>query len=146
MSAIGDAKDGLVARLQTIAGLRVFRDPPDSVNEFPAVVILTSGVAYEGDLGAAPVYFGDSTLRHQLRVLLLLDFPGSGAEAWAELELYLSPTGSKSIPAAIEGDLTMGGKVDDLEVTEARGLGPMEFQGATYQGAEFLVTYTVAVS
>ena len=145
MSTIGDAKDGLVIRLRTISGLHVFGDPPQSVNEFPAAVVLTSDLEVESAAMGNTIHFGSNTLQHQLRVLLLLDHPGSDSEGWDELDSYVSPTGGKSIQAAIEGDLTLGGKVDDAEVLAVRSIGPQQFQGASYYSAEFLVNYMVTV-
>ena len=139
MSTIGDAKDGLVARLQTVSGLHVFVASPESVNEFPAAVVSVPDLQYHNALAA-------NTLRHLLRVLLLLSHPGSNTEGWSELDSYLSPTGAKSIRAAVEGDRTLNGKVDDAEVTSARKIGPLELQGSTYLSAEFSVEYVVSVA
>ena len=136
MGAIGDAKSGLVTRLQTISGLRVYGQPPESINELPAVVLLTPDLEY----GAT---FSGNTLRHQLRALLLLGHPASSTEGWDELDNYLSPTGTKSIRAAVEGDRTLNGKVDDAVVSGARRLGQLQFQHATYHGAEFVVDYLI---
>ena len=139
MSAINDAKDGLVARLQTISGLHVYGQPPEAVHEFPAAVVLTPDVTY-------PAAFSGNTLQHRLHVLLLLGHPGSFTEGWDELDSYLAPTGAKSVRAAVQGDRTLGGKVDDAEVTAARRLGQRRFQGALHHRAELVVEYISTVA
>ncbi len=126
-------KDGLQTALQTITGLRVFDQSVESVNEFPAAVILNDPIDYEVQLG------GD-TFSGELRVLLLVA-QADALGAWEALDSYLAPLGTSSIKAAIKADPTLGGKVDWAKLRRAENIRMREMWGGVYVGADFLVQY-----
>jgi hypothetical protein len=124
-------RDGLVARLNTISGLRVYETPPAVVQEFPAAILTMREpfASYDQVMGAADV-------RYSFEVLLLVR-SGDEEQAWADLEPYVSPTGVSSVKAAIDGDL--GGNADWARVAQALSVGRVTYQRVAYWGATFRV-------
>jgi hypothetical protein len=123
--------DGLIARLNTINGLRVYETPPESAPELPAA-ILTQGepfASYEQVMGAADV-------RYSFEVLLLVR-SADEAQAWSDLEPYLCPAGGSSVKAAVDG--TLGGNADWARVTRVASAGRTAYRRIPYWGATFQV-------
>ena len=124
-------RDGLVTRLNTISGLRVYDTPPPAVPEFPAAVLTQREpfASYDQVMGAADV-------RYSFEVLLLVR-SGDEEQAFSDLEPYVSPTGASSVKAAVDGDL--GGNADWARVAQATAVGRVTYQRAVYWGATFKV-------
>ena len=124
-------RDGLVARLNTISGLRVYETPPDLVSEFPAAVLSQSEpfASYDQVMGAADV-------RYSFEVLLLV-ISGDEDQALSDLEPYISPTGASSVKAAVDGNL--GGNADWARVTQVNSVGRVTYNRTVYWGASFRV-------
>ena len=127
---IRDAKDGLKTRLETISGLRVLDYPADSVNEFPAAVVLFRGRNTLGGLGG-------SSFTGQVAVVVLISKQNT-QEAFDELDKYMAPLGTESIEAAIDADNTWNAKVDDGRLVDVVNVGYREFpDGGRYVAADF---------
>src|SRR5207244_12318757 len=96
---------GIETRLKTISGLRTNAylsyalNPPQSVVDFPVDI----------DYHAA---FAHGLFRFEPTVIILVS-ANVDRVGTAALGAYASPTGTNSIHAAIEGDRTLGGVVDD---------------------------------
>lgn len=109
MPEIGDIKDGLKTRLETISGLQVFDYVPEGTLALPSATI-------------AFVRRERATLGrdYRYRFLIILRLGGANAqEQWDDLDNYLSPTGTKSIQAAIAGGPTLAGVADLAEVPDS---------------------------
>ncbi len=116
--SLASIRSAIVAGLGGISGLRVYDHMPDSVNEFPAVVVRLWGASYT-----------DSTYTFRLLVL---------AAGWdiAEAELALHPFLEKSGASSIAALLT----ADPGCVTISAGaLGRHLVNGVAYMGAEITV-------
>ena len=124
-------RDGLVARLDTIAGLRVYEVAPEVVQELPAAIVDQGGpfIKYDQVMGAADA-------RYSFEVLLLVASADQD-QAWADLKPYLAPTGSSSVKAAVDG--TVGGNADWARVVQVSKAGQVTFQRHSYWGATFQV-------
>ena len=127
---IGDAKAGLRARLETIPGLRVLEHPPEAVHELPAAVVslhsrdasrTLAGGGFEG----------------RMKVTLLVS-SASTKEAYAALDRFIDPRGPQSVEAAVDGDNTWGGAVDDGRLTSVENVGARKMRGGTVVGADFV--------
>jgi len=101
-------RDGIQTRLETISGLQVIDHVPEGVAFTPSVSItlvsMTRNETFEG--ASVP---GDRTYRWTITVRLAGAIP---EEMWQSLDDYLAPTGTDSILAAIDGDVTLGGAVE----------------------------------
>lgn len=131
METIGS---GLKTRLQTISDFaKVFapNELPDSVNAFPAVLIMPGETDYD-------TTYSNSTQEYRYRILILL----SGADSPSKLNRicdYVDPTGSDSVYAAIDGDPTLGSSCDSTHVLSNSGIGSVVWGGHTYMSTEFVV-------
>jgi hypothetical protein len=126
---IGQIVEAVETRLETISGLRTAEYVPDAVNPPQAVVDFSGPIDYHQT-------FVHGKQRLELTVIILVsrsvDRIGSAA-----LAAYASTTGTNSIHAAIEGDATLGGIVDDCTVAEFRRLGQEEIDGLGFYGGVF---------
>ena len=116
-------------RLEGIPGLRVYEYPPDAVNELPACVVSK----VEGDFQQA---FAATEVLWTLQVTILVrqwDTP----DAMEEMALYLTPSGLKSVRAALDGALTSG--VGYLTVVRVKDVGRRQLFGGVYAAADFIV-------
>ena len=130
---IGTAKAGLRARLETIPGLRVLDYPPEAVHELPAAVVSLHS------RGAAAT-LGGRGFEGEMRVTLLVA-SASAREAYAALDRFIDPSGPQSVEAAVDGDNTWGGAVDDGRLTSVENVGPRKLWGGEYVGAEFVFEF-----
>jgi hypothetical protein len=121
----------LKTRLQTISGLKKVYAPsefPDSINDFPAALILPGETNYHVTLG--------SFHKTAFRVILLFarqDMPS----ATNKLLNYVEDSGEESIKEAIEGDRTLGGTAADCQVQRNMGFGSTEWGATKYLSTEF---------
>lgn len=124
--------DGIEVRLQTISGLRTTEWIPDQISPPHAFV----GVPPIDDYRAT---FGRGRWGLQPTVTVLV---GSALDRPAQRKLaeFASVSGANSIPAAIEGDRTLGGVVDECFVASFRPLGIEEVGEIGYHGGEFTLT------
>lgn len=134
MATLSQIRAGLKTRLETISGLRVSAYVTHQVN-LPQAMIGNIRRTYHQTFGSP----GDS---HPFaEVTVVTGTPERGLEeAQADLDAYCDTSGAKSILAAIEGDCTLGGLVDDLEVRDV-DQGLITLNGINYIGA----TWTVEV-
>ena len=131
---IRDAANGLKRRLEAISGLRVLDHVPGSWNDFPLAVIRLerrsvsqfglAGSSFEGEF-----------------VVSVIASRSTGAGAYANLDPFIDPLGASSIQAAIDGDNTLGGAVDDARLVEVTRMGDRKIGSAMHVGADFRVRF-----
>lgn len=94
---VKSVRDELAHRLETIGGLRVYRQPPDTPPELPAAIIQPGEPLAEYDrvAGAADVSYRFS--------VLLLARSADTAQAWEEVAACVNPAGDRSVKRAVEG-------------------------------------------
>lgn len=137
MGKLNDAKVALAAAIDTIPDLRVYNQPQDSINEFPAAIILTDPLDYQQ-------VFKNRDFTGVFRVILLLDQKDQ-QQAFDEIDEFLDVTGPKSIRAAIQLDKTLGGAVDFVILQRAENINFREVRpGQYYKGADFLVEFYIS--
>jgi hypothetical protein len=122
-ATVSQVADGLKARLATISGLRTFSYQPEQENPpfgYPQINNINYHRAYGG---------GDVVMDWTVFVIVgrYLD-----RTAHAQLDDYLSYSGSKSIRAAIEGDLTLGGVCSTLIVRSGADITSLDAGGAQF--------------
>ena len=128
MSDFSDVRDGIKTVLEAHnSKLRVHIYPPDSgIQEKPALVLEHDDLDYDLTLGA-------NNVRMTLHGTLYY-YTQQSAQGFAELDDYRSPTGTKSIKAGIETDVTLDSKADFARVVSSEDVqrnrndgGPWEF-------------------
>lgn len=120
---------GIEARLATIDGLRTSEFVADQINPPMALV------------GCPPVenyrttfHRGQLMIRPLVYILVSKSIDRIGQMALAG---YADPAGATSIPAAIEGDRTLGGVVQECVVDTFRPLGEEEVGLLSFYGGVF---------
>ncbi len=127
MPTLVDILKAVAARLDTIAGLRVFDHMPSNLEPPAAVVQLPRSIDFDLTAGR-----GGDTYR---LVVLLLAAKADARAAHLNLAKYLDAAGPSNIKEALDGDL--GGAVDSARVTRVSGVGAYTFAAKDYLGAEF---------
>ncbi len=124
---------GIATRLKTITGLKVFapNELPDSINSFPAALILPGETSYDA---AFQRTYRDAS--YIFRVIILVTKQDSPSALNSLLD-YIEVTGTYSVKAAIEADSTLNGSADDCRVSKNLGIGAMVWGGITYLSTEF---------
>lgn len=137
MTSIPAIRAGVATRLETIQGLRVEDKVTASINPPAAIIYPAPGtfITYDQAMGGADDI---------LITITLLVSRATDRTAQQKLDEYLANTGAKSIKAAVDGDLELGGAAQYATVTSAANYGPMTFgegdAAITYLGCDFTVT------
>jgi streptogramin lyase len=74
-------------------------------------------------------------LQGHFHVVVLAGVAGGLDSAQSTIDVYLSPAGTSSIKAAIEGDKTLGGTCDTLWVDSISDYDVVEYNDNKYMGA-----------
>lgn len=130
MATIAQMMAGVEARLATIAGLRTADVSPTQVVPPCAFVTVPSIPEYR-------VTMGRGRYRLSMSVVVLVSAGGPDRLAQLKLASYADVSGASSIPAAIEGDKTLGGAVENCIVEDFRPLGIEEVGALGYYGGVF---------
>jgi hypothetical protein len=133
MSSVSDIASGLQARLATITGVRAYSYQPEQLNPPMAYPVLNT-VSYHQTMG-----MGNAVTQFDWTVYVIV---GRWVDrvAMTNLDGYLSPTGSTSIRAALEGDLTLDGACQNLVVASSANINALEQDDAEYLQVSFSVT------
>lgn len=135
MTGILDVAAGLKNRMATISGLHPSATEPASPVA-PAAWPILRRMPRPAAFGGSPTYlFG-------IRVTAPVGTDWNRAQTF--LLPFLDIAGSKSIPAALEADETLGGIATSLEVKEDLTFGEIDVAGGKQIAAELLVEVFVA--
>lgn len=126
---IADIMLGIEERLATISGLRVADFVPTQINPPQAYVGVPPIPRYHGTMG-----MGRFEIEPTVTVLVSANLDRAGQ---LQLAGFADPVGPTSIRAAVEGDKTLGGRVDDCVVVSFRPLGPGEVGLLGFYGGVF---------
>jgi hypothetical protein len=133
-SLMTDIRSGLATRVATVTSLkdRCFSTFPDRMPNPPLAIISVPSWRFD------QTFSDDNTITAE--VLILAAAIGKGQErAQAALDAYLDDDGTESIKAAIEADVTLGGKAQSVSVTGWDDYGDVEVNGIHYLGAVLAV-------
>ena len=133
MSSVSDIATGLQTRLATISGVRAYSYQPEQLNPPFAYPVLNT-VSYHQTMG-----MGSAMTQFDWTVYVVV---GRWVDrvAVTNLDGFLSSTGSSSIRAALEGDLTLGGACQNLVVSSSANISALEQDDAEYLQVSFSVT------
>ncbi len=122
-------REGLADRLETIAGLNVYRKAPGNIT-VPAAIIRRRQTQYDVTLdGADDTTYGITVFASFANVEV----------AHETLDAYLDPAGASSVVAAVHAEPTLGGVVDFTRVASAEGERVTNYAGVDYLSVEFVV-------
>lgn len=122
-----------------ITNARAYDYPPDSVNQFPAVIVLMEpfdpAIAFQGN-----------SFEGTLRVVFLIE-RAEKREAWLRLWDHMDSTGSgTSVIAALRADERFGSAVDTSSVARVENIGERQLAGGSYVGFDVLVPFIQSVT
>ena len=123
------AVDGLASLLEGVPGLRVHRQPPATLNELPAAVVLFESRGASRTLGG-------TGFAGRIRVVLAVS-TADAREGFDRLYDFMAQSGESSIEAAASSDPTWGGSVDDGRLASIDNAGPRKLWGGEYVAADF---------
>lgn len=129
MAGIDSIVAGIKTRLETISGLTVYLEPPESVRQTPCAIILPSTGNYDESM--------DGSTLHTVIITVLVSKGQGYAEAQDELREYMAITGGSSIRGAINGDIDLGSAVDWSRIVRYYDYGGHEYAGEQYLGVRF---------
>lgn len=130
-ASITEVKQGLANRLATITGLRAFAYQPDQLNA-PIAFSNLETILYHRTMR--------TPLTEMTFTVTVIVCKADSRSAQAQVDPYVSASGTYSVKAAIEGDRTLGGKVDDLIVNSAGGYQIISAEDGDYLSVDFNVT------
>ena len=133
MASVAAIAEGLKVRLATISGVRAYSYQPEQLNP-PFAYPILNGVSYHQTMG-----MGSAVTQFDWSVYVVV---GRWVDrvAMTNLDDFLSPTGAKSIRAALESDLTLGGACQNLVVASSANISALEQDDAEYLQVSFSVT------
>lgn len=130
-ATVSQVSDGIKTALATVSGLRTHSFQPEQLNPPFAYPELTQ-VTYHRSMG-----LGDVEMQWTINVVV-----GRYTDRTANdlLDQYLSPTGAKSIRAALESDKTLGGVVQTLILSSAADVTALNEADANFLQVQFQLT------
>jgi hypothetical protein len=133
VASVAAIADGLKVRLATISGVRAYSYQPEQLNP-PFAYPILNGVSYHQTMG-----MGSAVTQFDWSVYVVV---GRWVDrvAMTNLDDFLSPTGAKSIRAALEADRTLGGACSDLVVSTSANISALEQDDAEYLQVSFSLT------
>lgn len=123
-------REGMAENLQTIAGIRVYEEVPDSP-ALPCAVIQLDTVNYDVAFQRGATEYGF--------IVNLVVTRTTVRRAQRKLDEFIDD-GARSIKTAIESDSTLGGSAFDTRVVEVRNIAPVTIGEIEYMAVEFAVT------
>lgn len=129
MATVAAIRAGLKTAVETVTGLRALDYRPGSISP-PVAIVALRETRYDVTLDGAD----DTTMA----VTVYVQF-GTDRTSEEDLNGYMDPAGATSIVAAIHADPTLGGVVDFARVVSVADNGLIEYGGAFYLAATFVV-------
>ena len=126
--------DEMATQLDTVDGLRVYKYPPDSIQEFPAAIIRDTQATNQ----TAVAEYRSTTPQavYHLEVLILVDLSDE-QEAYEELEKYISADSPSSVKAIMDNTTVNG--VQAAEAVKGEPRRRYNLGGASLWGCAFWI-------
>ena len=113
--------------------------PPDSINQFPAIIPTLDSFDPE-------IAFGGNSFQGTLRIICLIE-RADKREAWQRLYEHMDSTGSgTSVLAALRVDNRFGSAVDSSDVVRVENIGQKTVGEVGYIGFDVLVSFITSVT
>lgn len=135
MSNVSDIMAGLVTVLQNnITGLKGYDRPVDSVQHFPAAILLPESIEPE-------IAIGGNSFKGVIRIVYLVA-AGDDARGFALLYDAIDPTAaSASVIKAVRTDPTLNGKVDSSGIMSIINIGRRKLWEGFYFGFDAMLEF-----
>jgi hypothetical protein len=133
VTTYGDIRTGLAANLASLS-LRTYGYVPDQPSP-PCAIIQPVRTEFDTTFGRAA-----DTITFDVMVLVQRTDERSGQDL---LDSYCDKNGTYSVKRALESDVTLGGRVQTMQVTEITSYGAIDSNDTTYLQATFAVNVIV---
>lgn len=127
-ATISAASAGIKQQLKQIPGLRVVDYLPDQINP-PTAIMTVDSVTYHRAFG-----MGDPVYQFTITVIVSR---ASERTAQDKLEAFMSATGTQSVRAALESDMTLGGAVQQAFIDRAGNIQAITVNEVSYVAVDF---------
>lgn len=123
-------REGVAEALSVIPGLHAFAEPQDQITP-PTAMVRDPIREYHQTMGSP----GSSRVVVEITLLAAPRQTTGLPHAYRALDAYAAPEGEQSVLAALERDVTLGGRVQTLYTPQRRDKGIIEWMGIPFIGA-----------
>ena len=131
MASLSSIRSGIATNLGNISSLTVFGFVPDSIEPPTAVVGVVDNIEYDTSMSRGADTYSIPVFLYVSRV--------DAQDAQDTLDAFLASTGSSSVKAQVESDITLGGEAQSVRVVEADNYGVYTINNIDYLGCEFTI-------
>jgi len=131
VASLTSIRNGIGTNLGNISSLIVYNFIPDFIEPPTAVVGVVETVEYDTTIQRGADKYEIPVFVYVSRV--------DAQDSQETLDGYLASTGSSSVKAQIESDVTLGGAANSCRVIEAKEVGVYTVNNIDYLGVEFIV-------
>ena len=131
MASLSSIRSRIATNLGNISSLTVFGFVPDSIEPPTAVVGVVDNIEYDTSMSRGADTYTIPVFLYVSRV--------DAQDAQDTLDAFLASTGSSSVKAQVESDITLGGEAQSVRVVEADNYGVYTINNIDYLGCEFTI-------
>ena len=131
MANLSSIRSGIATNLENISALTVFGFVPDSIEPPTAVVGVVDTLEYDSTMARGADTYSIPVFLYVSRV--------DAQDSQDTLDAFLASTGSSSVKAQVESDITLGGEAQSVRVVEADNYGVYTINNIDYLGVEFMI-------
>ena len=131
MASLSSIRSGIATNLGNKSSLTVFGFVPDSIEPPTAVVGVVDNIEYDSTMARGADTYSIPVFLYVSRV--------DAQDSQDTLDAFLASTGSSSVKAQVESDITLGGEAQSVRVVEADNYGVYTINNIDYLGCEFTI-------
>ena len=131
MANLSSIRSGIATNLENISSLTVFGFVPDSIEPPTAVVGVVATLEYDSTMARGADTYNIPVFLYVSRI--------DAQDSQDTLDAFLASSGSSSVKAQVESDITLGGQAQSVRVVEADNYGVYTINNIDYLGVEFMI-------
>ena len=131
MANLSSIRSGIATNLENISSLTVFGFVPDSIEPPTAVVGVVDTLEYDSTMARGADTYNIPVFLYVSRI--------DAQDSQDTLDPFLASSGSSSVKAQVESDITLGGQAQSVRVVEADNYGVYTINNIDYLGVEFMI-------
>jgi hypothetical protein len=131
MANLSSIRSGIATNLENISSLTVIGFVPDSIEPPTAVVGVVDTLEYDSTMARGADTYNIPVFLYVSRI--------DAQDSQDTLDAFLASSGSSSVKAQVESDITLGGQAQSVRVVEADNYGVYTINNIDYLGVEFMI-------
>ena len=131
MANLSSIRSGIATNLENISSLTVFGFVPDSIEPPTAVVGVVDTLEYDSTMARGADTYNIPVFLYVSRI--------DAQDSQDTLDAFLASSGSSSVKAQVESDITLGGQAQSVRVVEADNYGVYTINNIDYLVVEFMI-------